>query len=178
MLRRLPFATTALTLLLGVATVSGQAFSAAAVECGVPTPSRGKKFELGLLYYVLVPSGLPDLTRTVPITGAVIGVPVFHGTLQLEGFFGSDPTDSLDLQMAEANYRLEVEIPYFNLFALFGAHYLHYTKATTPHSGFGANTGIGVSFLMGQNFELALSLRAYIQQRTTIGVGGGFSYLL
>lgn len=148
-------------------------------ECGVITSPRGERFEVGLVYSALIPSGLPDFNITLPIYGPVLGVPLFGGTLQLQGATGSDSGTGLTLYLAEATYRLEMSIPYFNSFALVGAHILHYSASGgVTHQGVGANFGIGLSFLMGRGFEMAFSLRTYVQQRSTISFGGGFSFLL
>jgi hypothetical protein len=153
--------------------------NAAAVpkECGTTESPRGERFEIGMLYQALIPSGLPGLTRTVPIYGPILGVPLLGGTLQVQGVFGSDSSINLNLTLLEATYRVEIEFPYFNAFALFGAPYLRYAQTTT-HAAFGANLGVGISFLMGKNLELSLALRTYLQQRSTISFGGGFSFLL
>ncbi len=165
-----------LFLLLCVATSSSRA--AAPEVCEVPPSPRGKAFEVGLAYQAIVPSGLPDLTKTLPILGPVLGMPFIGGTLQLQGLFGSDASVTTSLSLFEANYRLELEIPFFHLFAFVGCHYLHYKSISTEHDGFGMNFGFGLAFQMGKNLELALSLRTYLQSRSTVSFGGGFSFLL
>lgn len=138
---------------------------------------RGERFELGLLYQSLVPSGLPNLNVTLPVFGPVVGVPLLGGTLQFQAVYGSDT--GVSLYLAETTYRIEIPSPYVNLFALLGAHYLHYSVLNSPSFGkFGTNFGVGASFMMGRSFEMAFTLRTYIQQRSTITFGGGFSFLL
>lgn len=175
MLRRQSALLFGLALLLSV---SPMASALAPKECATLTSPRGHRYEIGLLYQAIIPSGLPDLSRTIPVYGPIVGVPVLGGTVQLQTVWGSDDSAGISLNLVEANYRLEIEIPFLNVFALFGAHYLRYTLATTTHAGFGANLGIGLSFLMGKNFEVSLSLRTYLQQRSTVSFGGGFAFLL
>ena len=165
-----------LVLLLGVTSIATAA-SLSPKECGTLATPRGQSFEIGLVYAAIIPSGLPDLTRTIPVYGPVLGIPVLGGTAQIQSVWGNDKDTNLSLMLVEANYRLEIEIPYFHAFGLFGAHYLRYTQAT-EHSGFGANLGIGLSFLMGRNFEVSFSLRTYLQQRSTVSFGGQFAFLL
>jgi hypothetical protein len=172
MIRRQALAGSWLALLLSV---SAFASSLTPKECGSLQSPRGNSYEIGLVYQAIIPSGLPDLTRTIPVYGPVLGFPFLGGTIQAQSVWGSD--GGVSLTLVETNYRLEIEIPYFHAFALFGAHYLRYTEANT-HEGFGANLGIGLSFLMGKNFELAFSLRTYLQQRSTVSFGGGFAFLL
>ncbi len=151
--------------------------SPAAAPCAEIASPRGERFELGLLYQSLIPSGLPDLNVTMPVFGPVVGVPLFGGTLQWQAVYGSDT--GVSLYVAETTYRIEIPNPYVNLFGLFGAHYLYYSVLNHPSRGkFGTQFGLGASFMMGSSFEMAFTLRTYIQQRSTITFGGGFSFLL
>jgi hypothetical protein len=174
MIRRQPLAVFGLALLLSV---TSAATSLPPKECGTLASPRGQSYEIGLVYAAIIPSGLPDLTRTIPVYGPVLGFPILGGTVQLQSVWGTDRDTNLSLMLIETNYRLEIEIPFFHVFGLFGAHYLRYSQ-TTEHSGFGANLGIGLAFLMGKNFELSFSLRTYLQQRSTVSFGGQFAFLL
>ena len=144
-----------------------------------PQPSdRGQSFELGLVYQSVLPSGLPDFKRTEPTYGGVFGIPILGGTLQLQMSMGGTP-NLLTLYLAESNYRLEMETPFFNAFALFGVHYLYYgLNSGTKYGNFGANLGLGVAISMDRNFEMILSVRTYLQRRSTVSFGVGFSFLI
>lgn len=147
--------------------------------CGEIQTSRGERIELGLIYQSLIPSGLPDFSRTLPAYGGVFGIPLFGGTLQLQALATADALAGQSLYLAESNFRLEMETPFVHLFALFGAHFLHYRLTSgAAHAGFGANFGIGTALALGKGFELSLAIRTYIQQRTMVTFGGGFSFLL
>jgi len=160
--------------LLGV----GSAQGAAPSECQTLKSTRGERFELGLAIETIVPSGLPDLTASLPLYGVVMGWPIFGGTIELRGGIGGAPSTSLYL--AEATYRFDIPSPFLNTFLLLGAHYLTYTVTSVPatHDGFGANTGLGFSFPLSKSLEVSLGLRVYLQSRSMMTFGGGLSFLL
>lgn len=177
MLRPMALVLGAWALLAGVARGAETPPPLTAAPCTEIASPRGERFELGLLYQSLVPSGLPNLNVTMPVFGPVVGLPLFGGTLQFQAVYGSDT--GVSLYLAETTYRVEIPSPYVNLFALFGAHFLHYSVLNQPSFGrFGTNFGLGASFMMSRTFEMAITLRTYIQQRSTITFGGGFSFLL
>ncbi|MBY0371645.1 hypothetical protein K2X33_13245 [bacterium] len=167
----------ALALLLSVTALAQGAEVPSTAICKEKVSERGKSFELGLVYQSLLPSGLPDLKKPEPVYGAVVGIPLYVGTLQIQGSFGG--SGGLALYLAEANYRLEMPTPYFNAFALFGAHYLHYVPVSSTQRGApGATIGLGMALLLDESFELVLGLKTYLQKRSTISFGLGFSFLI
>ncbi len=106
-------------------------------------------------------------------------MPIFGGTLQIQGLATPDTLAGQSLYLAESNFRLEIDTPFLHLFALMGAHFLHYRLTTgAAQAGFGINLGIGTALSLGRGFELSLAIRTYIQQRTMVTFGGGFSFLL
>jgi hypothetical protein len=140
---------------------------------------RGQFFEIGLVYQSLIPSGLPDFTKTQVAFGGVLGFPFLKGTLQLQATGGGDTNTGFSLYLAESSYRFEIPTPFANLFLWAGGHFLYYQLGHQPvHRGVGAHFGLGTAFLMGKGFEVSLSLKTYIQQRTMVSLGGGFSFLL
>jgi hypothetical protein len=147
--------------------------------CEAPQSSRGKRFEIGLVYQSLLPSGLANWVAAVPTIGPVFGAPLFGGTLQLQGGTGSDPGSQLTLYVVEAAFRVELETPFFQAFGAFGAHLLHYGVAgAAPSQSPGGNFSLGLSTVLGEGFELSLGVKAYFQSRTIISFGGGFSFLI
>jgi hypothetical protein len=158
---------------------AGLAFCEERSICESPASSRGKRFEIGLRYQSLIPSGLPDFTTTLPVLGPVLGMPLLGGTLQVQGVWGGNGVTGLSLYLVETNYRRELMTPFFHAFVLVGAHYLHYGyPGGTTLDGPGVNAGIGLAFAMGEGFELSGALKAYLQNRTLLSFGGGFSFLL
>lgn len=147
--------------------------------CKTPISSRGKRYEVGLVYQSLLPSGLANWVAAVPTIGPVLGIPLFGGTLQLQGGTGNEPTRQLTLYVLEVAYRLELETPFFQAFGAFGAHLLHYGVARSPGLlSLGANFGLGLSTALGEGFDMSLGVKAYFQSRTIVSFGGGFSFLL
>ncbi len=162
---------------LGLLLCSTLQAATTAKACPEPFASRGNEFEIGFVYQSLIPSGLPDINSPVVVLGAVLGVPVLGGTIQLQG--GTGQQSPLSLYLLETTYRLELPTPYFSTFVLAGAHFLYYAiEAGALRRNLGATVGLGVSLMMGRDFELSFTLRTYIQQRSTIGFAGGFSFLL
>ncbi len=147
--------------------------------CQGPVSNRGKRFEVGLVYQSLLPSGMVNWTAAVPTIGLVLGAPLFGGTLQLQGGTGSEPSRQLTLYVVEMAFRLELKTPFFSGFGALGAHLLHYGVAgAVPSQSPGANFALGLSTALGEGFDVSLGVKAYFQSRTIISFGGGFSFLL
>lgn len=158
--------------------VASEAVSEEAV-CKTPISSRGKRFEVGLIYQSLLPSGLANWVAAVPTIGPVFGIPLFGGTLQIQGGTGNEPTRQLTLYVVETAFRLEMETPFFQAFGAFGAHLLHYGVAgASAVQSPGANFSLGLSTAFGEGFDMSLGVKAYFQSRTIVSFGGGFSFLL
>ena len=144
--------------------------------CQEPHPERAGKFELGILYQTVIPSGLVGFDKTIPAYGPVVGFPLWGHTFQVAGLYGSQA--GLNVYLLETSMRFGISMPYFNGFVLAGAHYLRYSQDVTVQGAAGANAGLGLALALGSGFEVHLGLRAYIQRRTMIAMGGGFSFLL
>lgn len=162
---------------LGLLLCSMSRAATTAAVCPEPFTARGKEFEIGFVYQSLIPSGLPDIANPVVIIGGVLGAPVIGGTFQLQ--MGTGQQSPLSLYVLDATFRIDLPTPYFSTFVLLGTHFLYYAiENGAIRRNMGGTVGLGASLMMGRDFEISATLRTYVQARSTISFGGGFSFLL
>lgn len=164
-----------------IAAVSSSTLLAAPAPCEVSTLDRENRYEIGLSLQSLYPNGLPNDPANLPVYGPRFGIPFLGNKLYLQTLYGSADPESrgaTTVILSEVGYQIPIELPFFVMFAEGGVHYLHYTKLGKSRDMFGGNLGTGLMLPMGKNFKLTLSLKAYLQERAIISLGGGFSILL
>lgn len=146
----------------------------AASVCGDTTLPRA--WQVGLTFQVLLAGNLPDWVNSTSAYGVVGSMPVGDDAIQLQWQYASG--NEFNLYLTEVNYRYLIPTPYFRLFALAGAHYLHYGLSGQNHDGPGGNLGIGVLVPLARDLHLSVSLKSYVRERSILSVGGGFTFLL
>ena len=134
-------------------------------------------YQLGLSLQLLLPGKLPDFSKNPSAYGVVGSMPIGTGdSIQLQVQYAS--AEKFTLYLIETNYRLLLPTPFLTVFALAGAHFLHYSLEVNSHGAFGGNLGFGLLLPMAGSFHVSLALKTYLQSQPIVSVGGGFSFLL
>lgn len=143
--------------------------------CG-DSPAREARFEAGLALETLIPSRLPDFASSMPSYGVVAAIPWGPNAIELEVLYGSTPTNTV--RLVEAAYRLSLDTPHLNGFALGGAHFLSYRGLGPTYSFVGGFLGLGATISMAKRFSIDMLLKNYFQTRPMLAVGGSFRLAL
>ena len=130
---------------------------------GAPTEAPENHFELGVALHTLIPNRLPDFDGQVFGYGPWVGIPIGNHTIQVQGLYGSDETNTVYL--TDLALRLNVETPFFTGFFIAGAHVLYYQFPGSSRTFVGGNTGIGFTFSLTKTLDAHLQMRVYHQQR-------------
>jgi hypothetical protein len=152
--------------------------AAVTISCPAPLSPRTGAFEVGASYGVLFPSGLVGATQTLPTLSFVLGAPLLGHTVQAQIDYGS--TTTVHVLILELNLRWAFDSPFLNSYFITGAHYLNQESDTVQASSraaLGLTAGLGLAFDLGRDLEAHFDLKGFVQNRTTILVGGGFSVL-
>jgi len=139
------------------------------------------KFELGLLGYLILPSGVPEADEVYPSIGPHFGLPVSFGTIELQGIVGfARDSDSL---LGRTNMLIYVPLAArFDLldrgipaYALMGIHGIYYSTISpndkiTKGTSFGINFGGGLIF-KDRALRYRMDFRVYARPGWSITVG-------
>lgn len=132
--------------------------------------------EVGLFLYTLLPNGLPEFDMSLTVYGPMFAIPFGPHRLQVHATYGG--TDGLSVYTLEPSFKFVLRNPFFRGFAAVGGQLFHYSAGGTSYDHTGANVAFGLIFPMGMNCEWTLIWKSYLQARTLMSFGGGFTFLL
>jgi hypothetical protein len=143
---------------------------------GASARSVAASTELGLSVQQLIPTHMPEFNSSIPAFGPNILIPLGGDHLRVQGLFAGQ--NGVTLYMAEAGYYWTVTTPFFMGMVGLGAHYMHYNTIDASYDFVGGNLGVGLSLVMSKSFHVLLEMKGYIQERSMLTAGGGFSFVL
>lgn len=143
--------------------------------CPSDSPPRENAFEWGIQALSVLPNRLPQFTGSVPIFGAIVGVPLLGQHLQFQANYGT--LTGFTLHTFESSYRHRFALPFATPFVQFGGHYLRYRFVGVDHTYWGFHGATGFSFGMTRNFDINLFVKVYVQDRPLFSYGGALVLL-